>query len=147
MLYNDLELPAGIRQAIKKLADAGMVVTTETLIQDCKKSDGTRFRTFTLQGRHDLALIVRKVADLKPIDPGPKKAKVKLFEPPEPPAEIDQGVNFWLDRAKWHRLSSVEFCPLVQEECLDDLRSAPDEVQADVRQKFDRLCKSEDWPL
>lgn len=146
MLYNDLELPAGVRSAIKKLEDAGMVVTTETLIQDCKKSDGTRFRTFTLSGRHDLVLIVRKVDDLKPISSVVQK-KSKVPELPEPPAEIDQGVNFWLDRAKWHRLSSVEFCPLVQEECLDDLRSAPDEVQADVRQKFDRLCKSEDWPL
>jgi len=134
MLYKDLELPTGIRSAIKKLEDAGMTVTTETLLQDCKRSDGTRFRTFTLSGRHDLCLIVRKVSDLKPIGEAPEK-------------ELVPGVNFWLDRSKWHRLRADEFYPLVMEECLDDLRASPVAVQADVHAKFDRLCDADDWPL
>lgn len=140
MLYKDLELPYGVRAAIKKLEDAGMTVTTETLLEDCKKSDGTRFRTFSLSGRHDLCLIVRKVSELKSIG---RASKV-----PDPdPVVADQGVNFWLDRGKWHRLRSEEFFPLVIEECLDDLRAAPAEVQDDVHQKFNRLCDPNDWPL
>lgn len=147
MLYKDLELPTGIRSAIKKLEDAGMTVTTETLLQDCKRSDGTRFRTFTLSGRHDLCLIVRKVSDLKPIAAIAAPKKVAVKKDPVPLMEIDQGTNFWLDRGKWHRLSGKEFYPLVMEECLDDLRSSPAEVQDDVRRKFDRLCDADDWPL
>jgi DNA-directed RNA polymerase subunit K/omega len=140
MLYNDLELPVGIRQAIQKLADAGMTVVTEMRMDDCKKVDGTRFRTFTLQGRYALALIIKRTDDLKPIG---------ADEPPdEPPAEIlPEGSNFWLDRSQWHRMSGKEFYPLVVEECLGDLADAPPEVQADVKEKFDRLCDSEDWPL
>jgi hypothetical protein len=146
MLYKDLELPAGIRQAIKTLVDAGMVVVTEARLEDCKKSDGTRFRTFTLSGRHDLALIVKDIKNLR-------GAKVtlppeKVYHPPVAKEEVEpEGVNFWLERSKWIRLSGEELHPLVTEECLGDLADAPGDIQADVKQKFDRLCEPEDWPL
>lgn len=139
MLYKDLKLPAGIRQAIKKLVDAGMVVVTEALLEDCKKSDGTRFRTFSLSGRHDLALIIKDVKDFRKPE--------KVAKPAPDPVEVDEGVNFWLDRENWIRLSGKELHPLVVEECLADLADSPGQVQMDVKQKFDRLCDPEDWPL
>ena len=146
MLYKDLELPAGIRQAIKTLVDAGMVVVTEARLEDCKKSDGTRFRTFTLSGRHDLALIVKDIKDLSGVSV--KEPPEKKYYPPVAREEVEpEGVNFWLERSKWIRLSGEELHPLVTEECLGDLDDAPADIQADVKQKFDRLCDPEDWPL
>jgi hypothetical protein len=146
MLYKDLKLPAGIRQAIKTLVDAGMVVVTEALLEDCKKSDGTRFRTFTLSGRHDLALIVKNIKDLSGVTVNTPLEK--KYHPPVIEEEVEpEGVNFWLERSKWIRLSGDELYPLVTEECLGDLADAPADIQVDVKQKFDRLCEPEDWPL
>ena len=146
MLYKDLNLPAGIRQAIKTLVDAGMVVVTEVRLEDCRKSDGTRFRTFTLSGRHDLALIVKDIKDLSGVTV--KLPLEKKYYPPVSKEEVEpEGVNFWLERSKWIRLSGEELHALATEECLGDLADAPADIQADVKHKFDRLCDPEDWPL
>lgn len=156
MLYNDLDLPADVQQAIDHLIAAGMVVVTEALLEDCRKSDGSRFRTFSLSGRHDLALIVKDVKALKGFTvkaPDPVELKdLREFEEAEAAglprtgdAELPEE-NFWLDRHNWKWCSGDEFYPLVAEDQIDALIDAPADVQAAVKKKFDRLC-DKPWPL
>lgn len=73
-------------------------------------------------------------------DPDPAKK--------EPKEEGDNIVdNFFMDLNNWKRLNREAFFTLVTEEAVDDLKMAPADVQADVKEKFDRLCDSKKWPL
>ena len=69
-------------------------------------------------------------------------------ENPEAKEEGDNIVdNFWMELNRWKRLARDAFCVLVTEEAVDDLIAAPADVQAEVKEKFDRLCDPDSWPI
>jgi hypothetical protein len=148
-LLSDEELAA-----IKFLESRGFQILTDAKLEDGYKKDGGRHRTFTLSGRYNLMLVLKSVLERNVRRGRP----VKLPELPETSVDDisedetgsgtdDKTDNFWLDRSKWIRLGREEFCQLVTEEVTDDLRAATPDVQAAVKEKFDRLCNPDDWPI
>ena len=143
-LLSDEELAA-----IKFLEGRGFEIFTDAKLEDGFKKDGGRHRTFTMAGRYNLMLALKNVSE-RAVRRGrpaklPELPELPETKPPETPAgEVD---NFWLHRSKWYRLGRVEFYQLVTEEVLDDLKAATAEVQAAVKEKFDRLCNPDDWPI
>ena len=91
--------------------------------------------------------------DLVPVSRRQAPEKKPALPPPpvltDPPilGIADQDQNFWLIRSQWIRMNGDELYPLVIDECLEDLKNSSVDVQDDVRQKFDRLCDPDKWPL
>jgi hypothetical protein len=142
------------RAALEYLESIGWQIMTEALLEDCKKKDGTRFRTFSLSGRYDVMVGLKKVQG----DPMPVVSEdLAVFEEAEAVSEnvaatiAEEGEiigdNFWMDRDRWIRMSRDGFFVLVTEEAVDDLKAAPADVQEDVKEKFLRFFKESDWPL
>ena len=146
-LLSDEELAA-----IKFLEGRGFEIFTDANLEDGFKKDGGRHRTFTMAGRYNLMLALKNISERAVRRGRPAKLpELPETDPPEtkPPetSKVNAIDNFWLDRGKWIRLSREEFYQLVTEEVLDDLKAATPDVQAAVKEKFDRLCNPDDWPI
>jgi hypothetical protein len=140
--------------AIKFLESRGFEIFTDAKLEDGYKKDGGRHRTFTMAGRYNLMLALKKISERKVRRGRPAKMpELAQTDPPEtklpetPFRKVNAVDNFWLDRGKWIRMSREEFYQLVTEEVLDDLKAATPDVQAAVKEKFDRLCNPDDWPI
>jgi|GEM_PF-6990751 len=145
MLFDELRrhLSEQEKSAINYLESIGYQIFTEARMDDCKKKDGKRVRTFAARGRYDLLI------GLKSINGRPAPI-AEVNEQPEEIAEEEGkiiGDNFWMDRDRWIRMNRDGFFVLVTEEAIDDLKAAPEDVQEEVQEKFLRFFDAEDWPI
>lgn len=122
--------------AIEYLESIGYQIFTEARMDDCKKKDGKRVRTFAAHGRYDILIGLESVS-------GRAKSKVK-----KPASKKDLvGDNFWMNRDRWHKMNRQGFHALVVEEAIEDLKAAPQDVQEEVKIKFLRFFDASEWPL
>ncbi len=126
------ELSAEERSALEYLESVGWSIMTEALIEDCRKKDGSRRRTFSNSGRWDCIVGMRKFGAVAEAAPQTEGA----------PAD-----NFWMDFSNWKRMSRDGFFDMVINKHLDELKMAPVDVQAEVKKKFDKFFEESDWPL
>ena len=147
MLFDELnkQLSEHEASAIAYLESIGYEIMTEARLDDCKKKDGKRTRTFSMRGRYDLMIGLKSIQ-------GRAAPVAQVDEHPEEVAKATEegtvvGENFWMDRDRWIRMNRDGFFALVTEEAIDDLEAAPLDVQEEVQEKFLRFFEPEDWPL
>ena len=140
MLFQELRrhLSEQESSAIEYLESIGYQIMTEARLDDCKKKDGSRVRTFSLRGRYDLMIGLKSiqgraqppqtVAEVAQVDDGIEAEEARVV-----------GDNFWMKRDRWLHTWRDDFFVLVTEEKLDDLKAAPQDVQEDVQEKFLRF--------
>lgn len=158
MLFDELrqQLSADELSAIEFLESRGFVILTEARLEDCRRKDGSRFRTFSLSGRYDLMMGLKSITD-RPFEDDPQAVDPKIEDDPQQPQDaVDDGPqvegriigsNFWMERDQWIRLNRDAFYQLVTEEVLDDLIAAPADVQDEVKDKFLRFFDAKEWPI
>jgi len=157
MIYQELSryLTDEEKMAVEYLESIGYQVLTEARLDDCKKKDGRRVRTFSLSGRYDLIIGLKSVRG-RPVpesvdDSGDEEVEVEV-EAEADSVDVEEegaviGDNFWMNRDRWHRMNREGFRTLVVEEAVDDLKAAPLDVQEDVKEKFLRFFDESEWPL
>ena len=144
MLYEEIEKKLSDAEAIciRTLEGFGYQIMTEARIDDCKKKDGGRMRTFSLSGRYDLAIAL-KLADRKP---HPEEIKIETAEEvigvqtsENTSSEGDsafENENFWKDRRRWIRMSSEKLKEAAFEKHAEDFKQADETIQDEVKRKI-----------
>ena len=124
--------------AIEFLENAGYVVMTETKVEDGKRKGKNDIRTtFFNHGRYDLVIGMQSFslrAESGDSDRGRSELHGSAAE------------NFWMDFSNWKRRHNNAFLTLLDEN-LDDLKSAPVDVQEEVKIKFLKKNQINDWPI
>ena len=162
MLFDELSQSLSKQEAaaIAYLESIGYQVMTEARLDDCKKKDGKRVRTFSLSGRYDLIIGLKSIRGrAEPAKLAEEGEEVAAEEVEQDAAEVDEeieqnadgggiiGDNLWMDENRWKRMNREMFFTLVTEEALDDLFAAPIDVQDAVQAKFLKFFKPEEWPI
>jgi hypothetical protein len=161
MLFDEVKqyLSPEERSAIEFLERRGFSILTEARLDDCKKKDGSRFRTFSLQGRYDVMIGLKSVAGRDGFQAEETEESEQSFndsnsletdiEAEGGGEDVEEviGGNFWMNRDRWIMMNRAGFFHLVTEEALADLQAAPVDVQAEVKDKFLRFFDESEWPL
>lgn len=164
MKFDELELMLSNEEleAIQALESNGWQVLTETKIEDTRKKDGGRIRTFTLTGRYDLAVVLKHVggketvAESNGVLPPTSGDSSNLLGDSSDPEETGAPgtkdlkgsgdfFNFWENQKNWQRKSGKILHRLVTKDERESLLIAPQNIVDLVKEKFDRLCDPDDW--